>query len=228
MVQTYFFPSRGALLTGLLGGLYSSTAATVVLARRAHEAGADVRNLAAAVVLATAMMYLRLFILILILGHETVAWRLTAPFGLLFALSLALVWVLHRDGSGDAQANGNLPALRHPLEFSTAVLFATLFVAFAGLTQWAVTHYGAGGLHVLSFAVGFTDIDPFILSLLAGRFHVGEAGLAAAVIIASGSNNLLKGIYALTLSRDLRLLPAAAWLIASCLLSVFYAYWHVS
>ncbi|OBS10531.1 MgtC/SapB family protein [Acidihalobacter prosperus] len=222
--QTYFFPARGALLTGVLGGLYSSTAATVVLGRQARESAGDVHTLAAAIVLATAMMYLRLFSLILILGHEGVAWRLVTPFGLLLAGSIGLAWGMRRKSADGAESPAQ--TLRHPLEFSTAVLFAFLFVLFAALTHWVIGHYGAAGLHALSFAVGFTDIDPFILSLLAGRFHVDQAGLAAAVIVASGSNNLLKGLYALALSRNRHILPAATWLFASCLLSLAYVFWH--
>lgn len=225
LAQTYFFPSRGALLTGLLGGLYSSTAATVVLGRQAHEPGGDDRTLAAAIVLATAMMYLRLFSLMLILGHDAIAWRLAIPFAVLFAGSLGVAWLLHH-GPATVSGKAGVPPLRHPLEFSTAVLFAFLFVVFAALTHWVIGRYGATGLHLLSFAVGFTDIDPFILSLLAGRFHVDEAGLAAAVIVASGSNNLLKGLYAVVLSRNRRVLPAAIWLFVSCLLSLVYVYWH--
>ena len=79
LAQTYFFKTRGVLLTGLLGGLYSSTAATVVLARRAREV-TDPRLVAAAVVLATAMMYVRLLALVFVLGHYAVTLQLLAPF----------------------------------------------------------------------------------------------------------------------------------------------------
>lgn len=225
LAQTYFFPTHGALLTGLLGGLYSSTAATVVLGRQARESGADGRTISAAIILATAMMYLRLFSLILILGHATIAWRLAVPFAALTALSLGVAWLIHQQ-KRPTEGSTNPHTIRHPLEFSTAIIFALLFVTFAALTHWVVEHYGNNGLHLLSFAVGFTDIDPFILSLLAGHFHIDNAGLAGAVIIASGSNNLLKGLYAIALSRSRDILPATGWLISSCLISLGYVYWH--
>lgn len=224
LAQTYFFPQRGVLLTGLLGGLYSSTAATVVLGRQAHDAGSDARSISAAIVLATAMMYVRLFCLILILGHDIIAWRLAIPFAVLTLLSLALAWLIHRTPPVGEESS-TTPPMRHPLEFGTAILFAVLFVFFAALTHWVIVHYGKMGLHFLSFAVGFTDIDPFILSLLAGHFHIGETVLTGSVIIASGSNNLLKGLYAIGLSRNRHILPATGWLITSCLLSLAYVYW---
>ncbi len=96
-------------------------------------------------------------------------------------------------------------------------------MVFAGATNLVVTHFGTNGLHVLAFAVGFTDIDPFILSVLAGKFHVSESAVVAAVLIASGSNNLLKSVYALALSRNRALLPAALWLALSFIVSLGYA-----
>jgi uncharacterized membrane protein (DUF4010 family) len=85
------------------------------------------------------------------------------------------------------------------------------------------THFGAGGLHILSFVVGFSDIDPFILSLLDGKFQVSEAAIVSAVLIASGSNNLLKACYAMALSRSRAMLPAAAWLVVTLAASLAYA-----
>lgn len=224
LAQTYFFPTRGVLLTGLLGGLYSSTVATVVLGRRAHGAGPEGRMIGTAIILATAMMYLRLWALILILGHRVTAEDLALPFAVLFLLSGGAAWLLYRGSyAGVSGTSGESP--RHPLEFSTAVLFAALFVFFAALAHFVVRGYGAGGLQVLSFGVGFTDIDPFILALLAGKFHVGEAAIEAAILISSGSNNLLKAGYALGLARNRAVVPAALWLVLTFLLSLAYVFW---
>jgi len=75
----------------------------------------------------------------------------------------------------------------------------------------------------LSFMIGFTDIDPFVLSLLAGHFQVSEAAIINAILIASGSNNLLKAAYAVTLSRQRAMWPAAAWLVLTLAISVWWA-----
>jgi uncharacterized membrane protein (DUF4010 family) len=80
-------------------------------------------------------------------------------------------------------------------------------------------------LRLLSFIVGLTDIDPFILSLLAGKFQAPEAAITAAVLIASGSNNLLKAAYAVVLGRNRSVIPAALWLVVLFGASVVYAYW---
>lgn len=224
LAQTYFFPSRGVLLTGVLGGLYSSTAATVVLGKRARGISpAETRMIGAAIVLATLMMYLRLWAMIAALGHVKTAIRLALPFGIAVVASALIAWLMLRAELSRSAPQSEAPP-RHPLEFSTALLFAFLFVLFAAITHFAVQNFGAYGLHILSFMVGFTDIDPFILSLLDGKFHVSEAALEAAVLIASGSNNLLKAGYAAALSRNPSLYAAAGWLSLTFLLSLGYAW----
>ncbi len=224
LAHTYVFPGGGILLTGLLGGIYSSTAATVVLARQART-DASVADLApAATVLATAMMYLRLWLVIVALGHWSAALQLALPFGALAVGSLAVAWWLRQRGQRAAAGAGQARlGPHHPLDLPVAFLFAGLFILFAAITDFVTRAYGAPGLHVLSFLVGMTDIDPFVLSLLAGHFQVSEAAVIAAILIAAGSNNLLKAVYALALSRQQAMLPAAAWLVLTLGLSLAWA-----
>ncbi|ODV12496.1 MAG: hypothetical protein ABT20_03725 [Rubrivivax sp. SCN 70-15] len=224
LAHAYFFPKAGTLLTGVLGGVYSSTAATVVLARQARADPGVAAQAPAATLLATAMMYLRLWLVIVVLGHWSAALQLALPFGLLCAGSLAVAGWLWQRGRGAVAVAAHL-APHNPLDLPVAFLFAGLFVAFAALTAFVTGHYGAAGLHVLSFLVGFSDIDPFVLSLLAGHYQVGDAAIIAAILIASGSNNLLKAGYAMLLSRQRTMLPAAAWLVASLLLSLAWLAW---
>jgi hypothetical protein len=79
-------------------------------------------------------------------------------------------------------------------------------------------------LNFLAVIVGFTDIDPFILSLLSGKFVVSNAAIVSAVVLASGSNNLLKAFYALALARNASVLFAAAWLVFLFIVSMIYAF----
>ncbi len=222
LAQTYIFKEKGLLLTGLLGGLYSSTATTVVLARRAREM-TPTPQITQAIILATAMMYIRLLLLIFFLGHTHVTQQLLLPFLVLVIFSLMASWLASRIPHSPGSATDTLP-LSHPLEFKTALIFAFLFVFFAALTTFVIGHYGSEGLRLLSFAVGLTDIDPFILSLLGGKFHISGSQMIAAIIIASGSNNLVKAGYTLVLGSNRYTLAAAAWLVLLFLASMFYVF----
>lgn len=212
LTHRYVFPRAGSLLTGLLGGLYSSTATTLVLARALRQSPDDANLVPAAVILATAMMYVRLLVLIILLGHIRAAMALALPFGGFVLASLAMAGILAwRARKAPAQAHEAFSA--NPLDLPIAFLFAFLFAFFAGLTNIVTTQFGVAGLHVLSFVVGFSDIAPFVLSLLAGKFSVGLGVLTGAILIASASNNLLKAAYALAFSRNRKMLPAILWLV---------------
>ncbi len=222
LVQTYFLPRSGMIVTGLLGGIYSSTAATVVLSRRAAEdAQAASRPYSSALVLASGMMYARLLALIAILGHDSIAKALVAPFVAALLAALFAGWRLKPAGKQDIDDEG-AGDVKHPLEFSTAMVFAALFVAFAMLTRYMVATWGTTGLHWLSFLSGFSDIDPFILSLLDGHFAIAQKPISDAIIIASASNNLLKGLYALVIPRSSLLLPGVLALLFMSAISLIW------
>lgn len=223
LAQTYVFKEKGLLLTGLLGGLYSSTATTIVLGRRAREM-APTPQVTQAIILATAMMYLRLLLLLLFLGHVSCALQLMGPFLVFLAASLVAAWLAGRMPMAVRVKMENLP-LSHPLEFKTALVFSILFVVFAAVTAVVITRYGNEGLQVLSFVVGLTDIDPFILSLLGGTYRITEAQIVTAIVTATGSNNLVKAAYALVLGHNRYSFAAAAWLallFAASMVYVFY------
>ena len=221
IAETYFFKNRGLLLTGLLGGLYSSTAISVVISRRAQKMANDRSNVSSALIMATAMMYVRLLITIFFLDASA-GKSLLPPFSVLIATSCLAALVLLRLGnSHTAQPQTNTAT--NPLELSTALFFAIMFVFFAFVTQYVISNFGGRGLHMLSVLVGFTDIDPFILSMLSGKFAVSETAIVSAVLIATGSNNLVKALYIGVLGRNRAVLAPVVWLLLLSALTIFYA-----
>jgi len=204
LIQKFLFPNKGIMITGILGGSYSSTATTVVLARRSKVSGASVLQITSATMMATAVMFLRLLVLTFIFNIE-LAYKLLVPFVSLALLSMLVSWLILKLGTRQKEMNFKEVKIKNPLEFKTALLFAILFVIFALVTKLVMQHYGINGLDILSFVVGVTDITPFLLSLFTGKFGLPIAVLSQATLIAATSNNLIKLIYALFLgSRELR------------------------
>ena len=94
-----------------------------------------------------------------------------------------------------------------------------LFVIVSVATQWVRSHFGALGIDALAAVVGFTDIDPFVLSIAqgsAGAMPLHEASVA--ILVAISSNNVLKALYAVIFAGWRASLPAAASLggLAAC------------
>jgi uncharacterized membrane protein (DUF4010 family) len=203
LAQRYWAAAAGGLWTAALGGLYSSTAATVVLARQAKAEPALRRQAQAGITLATAIMYLRILAVIAIFNLE-LARTLILP---LCALSLAGVifcavqyrWPSAADKQSreGTKQSMQLAASANPLELGAAAVFAVLFVAVSLITVVVKAQLGISGIYALAAIVGISDIDPFVLNLAQGGVAgMDNAALAAAIMIAASSNNVLKAGYA--------------------------------
>lgn len=225
LIHSYFFKRRTLLITAILGGLYSSTITTIIIGRRARNLAAAGRDVSSALIIATTMMYIRLLAIIFLFDWEA-GRKLLPPFAVIIVLSLSaiaglLVFRNHTSTQHDEVV------VKHPLELSTAALFAILFMVFTFVVNYVTSHFGSSGLNFLAIAVGLTDIDPFILALLSGKFVVSDAAIVAAVVLASGSNNLLKAAYALALARNRSILFGSVWLVFLFMASLAYAYYRL-
>jgi uncharacterized membrane protein (DUF4010 family) len=227
LAQRYWRPAAAGLWTAALGGLYSSTATTIVLARRTKATGAMQPNAAAGITLATGLMYLRLLVVVGIFNLD-LAKHMAIALVALFLLSLLIcalqLWWLGWRSNADPVSLG-----RNPLELGPAALFAALFVATSLLSSWVTARFGITGIYSLAAIIGITDIDPFVLNLAQGAAAgVPNAAIAPAILIAASSNNLLKAGYAAAFSGGrlavpsviaLTILAAAGLVIAFTLLA---------
>ncbi|HTV03884.1 MAG TPA: DUF4010 domain-containing protein, partial [Acidobacteriaceae bacterium] len=198
LLQVWTRGRGGVLLAALLGGAYSSTLATVVLARRGREQ--DRPHLySGSMLVASGVMYLRLLALLAIFNHALLH-RLGLPFLILAAAAIlgGLLWTRLPEHNGTRVQPPLQP--KNPLELSAAFLFAGLFVAMLFITHYALIYLGKSGLFALASVMGVTDVDPFILSLAASSAAATPVAIAGgAVAIAAASNNLIKGIYAFSI-----------------------------
>ena len=224
ILKRYIFREQGYVLTGLVGGLYSSTATTVVLARKSREASGLQGQLVAAIIAASGMMYMRLLLLVLILKPGLLS-AAGIPLLTLGLLVFAIAGILSRLGRSNHLPDNVDHGGANPLELGVALLFSVLFVAMISLTHFVISYFGQQGLALLSVIVGFTDIDPFVLSLLNGHYAgVIDVQLAGAVLIAAGANNILKGLYAVVLGERRSGIRILLVLTAMGLLSAGWGY----
>lgn len=202
LLKRYVFQESGVLVSGIIGGLYSSTATISVLARKSRKAPEqEAGEYVAAMLLAVSMMFLRFMVLILIFSWST--FLTIYPFLLVMAFSTATVgWVIHsrqqrlHDQSTEPEDDDS----SNPLEFKVALIFAILFVIFTILTHYTLVYAGTGGLNLLSFVSGFSDITPFILNLLQNSGSVAVLTIAACSMQAIISNIMINMCYALFFS----------------------------
>ena len=229
LLKKFVFPDSGIMMTGLLGGLYSSTTTTVIIARREKEGSAGgAGHAVSAIMMANGMMYLRILILSF-LFMPSIATSLSIPFFVLFVICGILSKISNNTEIGSGTYTNNELSFqnnKNPLEFKTALLFGALFVIFGMITNYVMKIYGNAGVTSLAFVVGITDIDPFLLNLLQKTGGISETTIALAIINATNSNNLLKMIYAITLgSKEIRnklILNFSILIISGIILSILY------
>lgn len=198
ILKKFVFPNAGLLLTAVLGGLYSSTATTIILAKKSKSEDTSY-EVAGGIILATGVMYVRLFLLAW-LFNRSVAEKLLIPFLLLFLVSVGIALFFYLRNSKKSELNMTIAADQNPLEFKTALVFGSLFAFFAVLTHYVIADFGNAGINVLSLIVGITDIDPYILNLFQNvNSNITVQLIVSSTIIAAASNNFVKMIYALIL-----------------------------
>lgn len=227
LLKKFIFPDSGILITGLLGGIYSSTATTVILARKEKQGLAGSQTVSA-IMMANGMMYLRILFLAFIFNLE-IAIQLSFPFIIMFMICFALSKLsarLNVKQSSEATEESTEGSGKNPLEFRTAAIFGVLFVVFALITDFVLKTYGSAGVANLALVVGVTDIDPFLLNLLQQKTGIGQMTIALAIINATNSNNILKMTYAISLSsKNIRrnlILNFSLLIAAGVLISIIY------
>jgi len=185
-------PRRGVGLTGILGGLASSTAVTLSVAERSRDTKGLDRPFALAVLLAWAIMYVRVIVEVGVVHPPllTVVW---APVVSVCAASLAycvyLYWV---QPSGEQEEP---TTVRNPFRLAPAITFGVLYAVILVVTNWAQGASGDAGVYLSSLVAGLADVDAITLSMA----QLNESGelearvATRAIIIAAAANTVLKG-----------------------------------
>lgn len=193
---------KGVLLSAILGGAYSSTVATIALARRSATEHQP-HLFAGGTLVASGMMYLRLTLLLAIFNHGLLH-LLAIPFLALAGLALLGGWLWSRIPDPPAQELTRKYDPKNPLELRAALLFAALFIGIVVVTHLTIVYVGQGGVYALAGIMGLSDVDPFILGITqsAGSASNGTPLVvgAVAIAIAATSNNAIKAFYAYSFS----------------------------
>lgn len=206
----------GLWLSGLLGGIVSSTAVSIAMGNIAKKDDTKAKGAFQATILASSVMYLRILVIIYLL-NQVVAYQLWWKLILLFLVGLLLAMLIRNKNNNNSSSS--ISSVQNPFEIKPAVIFASLFVLLSIVTIWVQQFFGSSGLLILSAIVGVTDIDPFILSIISKQ--PVESIIYSAIIISMMSNTIVKGFYFGFLARGLRkqvILYFALWVVVHILL----------
>jgi uncharacterized membrane protein (DUF4010 family) len=180
----------GTVVSGVLGGLISSTATTASFARRSRESGRNANAAMVAILLASSVLYGRVIIEL----SAVAAKQLPAMLGPLLTLAgvtvlMTLLLLAKRRTSDDG-----MPAPQNPTNLGAALLFALIYTAVVLATALAKDYMPSRGLYVVAAISGLPDLDAITLST--GR-SVGNGEISPdtgwrAVMIALLSSMVMK------------------------------------
>jgi len=187
---------QGIGLTGVLGGLVSSTAVTLSFSQRSHTQQELTKPFALAITVAWTMMFARVAVEVAVLNLELLA-VLWMPVVASTVAGLAYCVYLYSSKSSDEQADVEVS---NPFELMPAVKFGLLYAVILVVSRAAQMYFGATGLYVSSILSGVADVDAITLSV-AELSREGDMALstgARAIVLAAMSNTVVKGGIVLT------------------------------
>ncbi len=184
---------KGLAVTGLLGGLVSSTAVAFSLAAHAGANPALIPSAAGAIMTAASTMFLRVLAIVVLVDFDLVP-ALLAPLGVMSLAGYAASALLYV-GQPAARADGEEVVHRNPFALSLALRFGLLYAAVILGAQAARFYFGDQGLYLASVLAGLTDVDAIALSV--AQFHqegLAERPAATAITLATMTNSVVKGV----------------------------------
>jgi uncharacterized membrane protein (DUF4010 family) len=182
---------RGIALTGVTGGLVSSTAVTLSFARQSREPA--YKNaayvLAAGTLLAWTIMFVRVLVMVLVVNRALLK-PLLAPLLAMAAVGGAVAWYAHKRAPSKEQAKDVL--LRNPFSLTAAIKFAAVFAVVLLVVKLTQVYAPPGGLYVVAALAGTTDVDAITLSMAQYARSADVTTAAHAIVIATLANTVVK------------------------------------
>ena len=209
-------PGRGAAITGLAGGLVSSTAVTLSFAKEARANPQRASMLACGILLGWAAMFARVIVEVAVVNRALLV-QVLVPFLVMAVVVGGLAALLYfREGTtqGREASKADL-IITNPFSLTQAVKFAALFAVVLLAVKIVQEHSDPSGLYAVAALAGLTDVDAITLSM-AELARTGDDRVAViAIVIAALSNTLVKFgmafvLAGLSLAKPLFLAMAAA------------------
>ena len=185
---------KGLGLTGIVGGLTSSTAVTAAMATEAKEQPAFRAICGFSTVAANATMFARVLVVVALLDRP-LAYQLAWPVGVMCGVAIIcsiVLWFVAA-GSKDERKSSSVK-LKNPFSLGPAIKFAAFFVGILFVAKLANLYFGDSGLYAAAALSGLADVDAITLSIAEqSSQHTLERDVGAvAITIAVVSNSVVK------------------------------------
>ncbi|MBE0541836.1 MAG: MgtC/SapB family protein [Verrucomicrobia bacterium] len=224
VVYKFLGARAGAWASGVLGGLISSTATTVSLARRSRQSPQTPGLAAFVIIVASAIVFVRLGILIGATAPQFIRVALV-PLVVMFAVLAVLGWWNLR---GRDEAAPSMPEQENPTELKPAIVFGLLYALVLLAIAAAREYFGQSGLYAVAVLSGLTDMDAITLSVtqMVNTEQISAGTGWRLIVVASMANLAFKaGTVAVLGERRLFGRVAVSFGIAAAAGAALLAFW---
>ena len=204
LLMKFLGANRGILLTGIVGGLVSSTMVTWVFAKKSKELPALSINCATAILAASSIMVIRVLLWVYIF-NKSLLQGLLLPVGIIFLAAIGVTFYFYKKQTSIQKMDAPLPGSK-PLDIQSAVTFGFIYTLILLLVSYTSEYFGNSGILISSVIAGLTDIDAITISVskltnVSLTMNVAQN----AILLATISNTLVKiGIAIWAGSKELR------------------------
>ncbi|MBS1249449.1 MAG: hypothetical protein MAG431_01029 [Chloroflexi bacterium] len=191
-------PQRGIGLSGLLGGLASSTANTLSFSQRSKDEPDLAKPFATAIIIGWAVMFVRVLFEVAVINAELL-YTLWPPIVVMGVLGVVYAIYLYFSQSALDEEEFEIS---NPFELAPAIKFGLLYAIILLVSKAAQTYLGVGGFYLSSFLAGLADVDAITLSVADLTLKPATITLEMAeraIVLAVISNTLVKGGMVLSL-----------------------------
>jgi uncharacterized membrane protein (DUF4010 family) len=184
-------PERGIGLTGLLGGLVSSTGVTLGFSERSNREISLAKPFALAIMIAWTVMFARVLVEVGVLNLELLqlVWLPIAAAGVVGLFYCVYLHLSQRTTEKDTQEFAN------PFDLVSAIKFGLLYALILVVARTAQLYFGDTGVYISSLLSGLADVDAITISLaqLSKAGTVSLTVAAQSIVIATIANTIAKG-----------------------------------
>ena len=155
--------NKGVLLTGIIGGLVSSTMVTWVFSKKSKEQSTLNALYTSAILAACTIMVVRVFLWVFLFNKSLLA-GLMLPLSILFLTAVgATIYFYIKDKKTNGKEE-SMP-LGKPLELTNAMWFGVLYVAILLVISYANDYLGNEGIYITTGISGLSDVDVITISI---------------------------------------------------------------
>ncbi|MBI5434602.1 MAG: MgtC/SapB family protein [Planctomycetes bacterium] len=219
-------PRRGTLLTGLFGGLVSSTAVTLAFSRRSREEpDASLGALATGLAIAWTVMFARIVVETALVHRPLVARVAVGMLAMGLAAGVCATVSFRVHAREPAGGHAETLSLANPFRLTAAIRFAALFAAVLVVVAIVRENLPPSGVYLAAAIAGLTDVDAITLSLSRQAREGLDPDLAVrAITLAALTNTLVKlGLVVFLGSAALR--RRVSWIALATLAAGAVAVW---